>query len=87
MPTPEKQLLQKIKEAEVEQVNARQRIVDIKRAAMDAETLLIECNLHQERLVEELRVLRLRAVDREPTPDEKDIARFRLVLPDLLKKI
>jgi hypothetical protein len=87
MPTPEQMLLEKIKEAEVEQVSARMRIVELKRNIMDAETNLIECNLHQERLVEELRVLRLRTVNREQTPEQKEIERFRLVLPELLKKI
>lgn len=87
MTTPEETLLALIKELEVEQQNARLKMAKSKRDYMDAETLLIEHSLHKENVIEQLRVLQVRAIDNSLSHEEKDLERFKLVHPELLKKI
>lgn len=82
----QEELLQKIKEAVVEQKAARNAVTTLKRQLLDAESQVIFCNLTHERLVEDLRVCRNTTVSYELTEREKDIERFRQVLPDLLKR-
>lgn len=82
----QEELLQKIKEAAVEQKDARNQLAALKRQCLDAETHLIHCNLNYERLVEDLRVCRNTTVSYELTEREKDIERFRQVLPDLINR-
>jgi hypothetical protein len=87
MPTPEEMLIQKIEEVEVERVNARLRIAKAKREALDAESDLIEHSINKDRLIEQLRVVRITTVDYSKTKEEKDIDRLRSIMPELLKKI
>jgi len=87
MPTPEEMLIQKIEEVEVERVNARLRIAKAKREALDAESDLIEHSINKDRLIEQLRVVRISTVDYSKTKEEKDLDRLRSIMPDLLKKI
>lgn len=86
MSTLEQKILQKIDATEVEQKDVRNRVVTLKRNLLDAESELIACNIRKERLVEELRVLRAVSVSHELTDREQDIERFKLVLPELLKR-
>ena len=81
----EADLLNKIAELDIELINAKLVHVNAKRTAMHAETIFIECKIAKERAVEELRVYRNTTVDYEPTHQEKDIARFKAALPNLLK--
>ena len=81
----EADLLEKIAALDIELMNAKLVHVDAKRAVMHAETVFIEVKIAKERAIEELRVYRAAAVDYEPTHQEKDIARFKKALPDLLK--
>ena len=87
MPTPEEMLIQKIEEVEVERVNARLRIAKAKREALDAESDLIEHSINKDRLIEQLRVVRITTVDYSKTKEEKDLDRLRSIMPELLKKI
>lgn len=83
----EQQILQAIKEIAIEQKEARDQVSFHKRAAVDAESRLIEANLQRERLNEQLRVWRLTTPRYEETPRDREIAHLREVLPELLKKI
>lgn len=87
MPTPEMILLSKIEELEIEQVNARLRIAKAKREAFDAESDLIELSINKDRLIEQLRVIRVSAIDYSKTKEEVDLDRLRAIMPELLKKI
>lgn len=87
MPTPEEILIQKIEEVEVERVNARSRIAKAKREAVDAESDFIEHSINKDRLIEQLRVVRITTVDYSKTKEEKDLDRLRSIMPELLKKI
>lgn len=84
MPT-EDELLQKLKEVEVELLNARAALADAKRRVIDSESTLIEVKLQQERLREELRIHRNETVNEEITERDKDIERFKQVLPSILE--
>lgn len=81
----ESDILDKIKAADVELHNATLNVSSAKRNLMNAETAYLEAKLAKERLVEELREYRLQKVDEELTYRDIDIARFKEVLPDLLK--
>ena len=87
MPTPEEILIHKIEEVEVERVNARLRIAKAKQEAVDAESDLIEHSINKDRLIEQLRVVRITTVDYSKTKEEKDLDRLRSIMPELLKKI
>lgn len=80
------EILAKIAASEVEQKDARSRVSALKRELLDAETHLIHCSLTNEKLVEELRVHNNTTVTYEPSERDKDIERFRLVLPELLTR-
>ncbi len=84
----EEELLQQIAEADSEYRMALSKVNELKKTLLDAETVLININLHRARLREQLRVWRNQNVDDMETTDrEEDIARFRKVLPELLKKV
>lgn len=85
--TTQEELLKKIADSELEQKSARNRMSMLNKELMNAESHLIFCNLTTERLVEELRMLRAKTIDRTPDLREQDIEEFRAVLPALLKKI
>lgn len=81
----EEELLNKIAAIDIELHNAALSVANAKRMHMHAETKFIEAKLTKERLTEELRALKLASVDEELTYREKDIARFKEALPDILK--
>lgn len=87
MTITEDTLLKQIEEVEEERKGARVRITQLKRELLNAETDLISANLRQEGLKESLRVHRASIVDHSLTDREKDIERFRLAHPGLMKKI
>lgn len=81
----EVELLKLIADADVELHNATLAVSKAKRDHTNAETLYLETKLAKERLLEQLRIYRLTTVDYELSHREKDIARFKEALPDLLK--
>lgn len=81
----ESELLELIAAADIELHNATLAVCTAKRKVTDAETMYLESKLAKERLVEQLRVKRLRSIDVELSHREKDIARFKEALPNLLK--
>lgn len=83
----EQDILNQIKEIEVEQKEARGLVTFHKRAAIDAETRLIAANLKAESLKEQLRVHRITTPRHEETDQDRDLIRFRSKLPELLKII
>jgi len=83
----EQEILDKITEANAERHEARTLIAFHKKAAVDAETLLIAANITLESLREELRVFLLKYPHYEETHNEKDIREFRERLPEIMKKI
>ncbi len=87
MAITEQEILDKIKETELEQKEARSLVTFHKKAAIDAESQLIAANLKAERLKEELRVFRLKYPRKEESYEEKELREFRVRLPELLKKI
>jgi hypothetical protein len=82
----EQEILAAIKNAELQQKEARQSVERAKRALLDAETDLIAANLLQEKLKEELRVLRNTIPRKEETPRDKEIAEFRAKMDDYKKR-
>lgn len=84
--TGEQELLLAIAEVEQELSNIRLRLSDYKSKLIQTESDLIGSKIAKERLVEQLRRFRLSQVDYSETPREKDIARFRQVLPSLIKE-
>jgi hypothetical protein len=87
MPTPEEMLIQKIADMEVEQELARVKVSQLKLEVCKADSVFIECSIKKERLIEELRMFRLRAVDKELSHVEKDTERLKLIMPELLKRL
>ena len=87
MAITEQEILDKIKETELEQKEARTLVAFHKKAAVDAESALIAANIKAERLKEELRVFLVKYPHKEESYEEKELREFRLRLPELLKKI
>lgn len=87
MAITEQEILDQIKETEVEQKEARSLVTFHKKAAIDAESQLIAANLKAERLKEQLRVFLLKYPHKEETHEEKELREFRIRLPEILKKI
>lgn len=89
MPThTEEQLRQALEDADKELRQARNKVSTLKKALTDAESEMIEAKLLRDRLIEKMRVWRNENIDDLETTDrEEDIARFREVLPELLKKV
>lgn len=85
--TLEDNLLFKIKELESEQLEARAKISKAKKEISEAESDLIEHTLHKEKLIEQLRLLRNQTVDTTLSAEDIDLERFKLVHPELSKKI
>lgn len=85
--TSEEELLAMLNEIALIQKDARAQIAAHKRAALEAESVLIEANIRSEKLKEELRIYRITTVSYEKTIEEKNIDDFKLRLPELLKKI
>jgi len=83
----EQKILAAIKEAEVEQKEARSQVAFHKRAADEAESRLIAANLRYERLIEELRVYRITTPRVEETPYDREIAEFKEKLPGYLAQL
>lgn len=83
----EQEILKAIAEVELKQKDARNLITFHKKAAIDAESDLIEANLHRERLAEQLRRLRLSTVRHDLSKEDIELEEFRARLPELLKKI
>lgn len=82
----EQEILAAIKETEVEKRDARNKVDNLKKSLLDAESDLIAANLRLERLKEELRVHRNTTVKHEPTQREKDIEAFRAKMDDFKKR-
>lgn len=82
----EQAILAAIKEAEIEQKDARKQVDNLKTQILNAETRLIAANLLREKLVEELRVCRNTTVRYEETPRDREIAAFRAKMEDFKKR-
>lgn len=87
MTIKEQDILNQIKESELEQKEARGLVAFHKKAAVDAESRLIAANLRIAKLQEDLRVLRVQNPIQEETSREKDIREFKERLPEIMKKI
>lgn len=84
--TTEQELLEMIEESNYALNEARNKIKSLTKEILDTETDLIGLKIDKERLVEQLRKLRLRTVDRSMTDREVDIDRFKKALPGILDK-
>jgi hypothetical protein len=83
----QEEILKQIEDVEIDRRDAAKQMAFHKKAAMEAESRLIEANLIKEKLKEQLRVLRHRTISVELTLREQDIAEFKAKLPELMKKI
>lgn len=89
MAVTEDELLNQLAIAAKEVDEARLSIKNIKKMAVEVETVFINAKLNEEKLQEQYREFKNRQVP--PATDlsetEIDIERFKLLLPDLLKKV
>jgi hypothetical protein len=85
----EKELLQELEVAAREVQEARLAVKIAKRAALDAETQFINAKLTQERIQERYRIFKNQQVrvSQETVDDDKELERFRQLLPELLKRV
>lgn len=87
MKLTEEQLQMKLEEINRELDEARRQLKACKSSLSSAEDNFISLKLHQERLVEELRVIDSSKVKVEVCHNQLDIERFKLALPELFEKI
>lgn len=85
----EEELLKQIAENDYDLKQARGQVALYKEKLLEAETALIGHKLKDERLREQLRLVRLHTVkpNEQKTAYEEDIERFRQRLPELLEKL
>ena len=82
----EQEILQAIEDNNQLREKAKRQMETHKRALLDAESLLIECNITRDRLKEQLRVCKARTVSYAMTDREKDIEAFKSRQEELYKK-
>ena len=83
----EKEIVERVEELDKVLTDTRQRVSSLKKQLMDNETIVITCNIEKNRLLEELRIYRKEHYSKELTDRDKDIARFKALIPELMKKI
>jgi hypothetical protein len=83
----EQELLDRIKEAEADEAQARRKVSSLKKTILERESELITIVLGKEALLEALRVLRATSVSHAQTEQQKESERFNALYPELLKKI
>lgn len=79
----EQEILNSLKEAEVERKEAVGQLAFHKKAVTDAESNLIAANIKIQRIKEQLRVHRNTTVRHEVSSREKELIEFRRKYPDL----
>ncbi len=79
----EKELVDKLAEAEREVVDAKKALAEAKKRWTDAETDLISAKITRDRIKEELRVYRKTTPKYDPDQRDLDIERFRKDNPEL----
>jgi len=85
----EEELLRELEVAAREVQDARLAVKTTKRAALDAETQFINAKLNQERIQERYRIFKNQQVrvSDDSSENDRELERFRLILPELLKKV
>jgi hypothetical protein len=81
----EKELVNKLAEAEREVVDAKKALAEAKRRWTDAETDLISAKIQRDRAKEELRVYRNVTPKYDPDNRDLEIERFRRDNPELVE--
>ncbi len=79
----DKELVDKLAEAEKELNDAKRALAEAKKRWTDAETNVISAKLNRDRIKEELRVYRKTTPKYEPDQRDADIERFRKENPEL----
>lgn len=92
MPLSEEDLLKQLAEADDNIKHASRRMREVAQELVKAETELIGAKVHKQKLVEQMRVLKLQLPEAESGYEpalarEKEIEEFRKRLPELMKKI
>ena len=77
----------RLTEIEGELKIAREKVLDLRKQLLDAETSVIGLNIEQSNLSNQLREYRDRTVSYELSNREKEIESFKKVLPDIMRKI
>lgn len=83
--TTEKELVDKLAEAEKEMAEAKKALAEAKRRWTDAETDLISAKINRDRIKEDLRVYRKVTVRYDPDSRDLEIERFRKDNPELVE--
>ena len=81
----DQELLQQLDNADYEYQEAKRKLARLKKEYMDAETVLINCKLHKERVVEAIRVHMATTPRPEKSLQDLEIERFRETYPELVK--
>jgi regulator of replication initiation timing len=80
-------LIDKIDVSNHRLADARTRVRLIKQTLTEAETEQIEAKIEQENLAEELQQMTSTEVSKEKTEEQKDVERFKGILPSIFEMI
>ncbi len=81
----DQELLQQLDDADYEYQEAKRKLARLKKECMDAETVLINCKIHKEKVVEALRVHMNTTPRLEKSLQDLEIERFRETHPELVE--
>lgn len=84
--TTKEAILKQIEDLDFDMAATRSKIKELNSAITKTETDLIGMKLIKNDLLDKLRLISERTVDYNPTERQVDIARFKAVLPELLRK-
>lgn len=79
----DEELLKQLDNADYEYQDAKRKLARLKKECIDAETILINCKLHKDRVVEALRVHMATTPRPEKSLQDLEIERFREMYPDI----
>jgi uncharacterized protein YdiU (UPF0061 family) len=81
----EQELVSKLDEAEDELKLAQRALAEAKKRWTDAETLVIDCKIHRDRMKNKLRDFRAVTPKYEPTKRDEDIEQYRKNNPEVVE--
>lgn len=81
----DEELLKQLDDADYEYQEAKRKLARLKKEYVDAETVLINCKLHKDRVVEALRVHMATTPRHEKSLQDLEIDRFRETYPELVE--
>jgi len=81
----EQELIRDLQNAEEELSIAQRALAEAKKRWTDAETLVIDCKIHRDRMKDALRDYRVRTPKYEPTKRDEDIEQYRQNNPEVVE--